>query len=335
MSHSYVSVSDIADAIGGVVWGDDSIRICKISLNFESDDASLTYFKRNSSLDKIKKSKFMVAIVESLEDIADDRTYIYINKDIYSVLHFVTEMFIKSGILELHDTNNSINDDVILGNHVSIGLGVSIGAGCKIGDNVCIGNGVVIGNECTIFPNTTISERVVIGNHVIVQSGSVIGSNSFEYAECDGNYYHIKNIGNVIIHDRVEIGANTTIDRGTIGNTHIGEGTIIDNQVQIGHEVRIGEKCKICSQCGIAGWSVVENYVIIYGQVGIANNITIGERTIVLAKSGVSKSIDKGKTVFGIPAQDSRTYFRQLAFHKNMYRKTKGEWSNGSRRTFR
>lgn len=315
-----ISVQDIANTVNGVILGDNSILVKRFCLNSESDEYSLTYFRKGSSLSKIKSCKFAAAIVEALESIVDDRTYIFINKDIYYVLHLLTELFINSGILRLENVNNNIHKNIICGKNVSFGIGVNIDEGSIIGNNVYIGNGVVIGRGCNIFPNVTILDRVVIGNFVTIQSGSVIGSNSFEYAENDG-YHHIKNIGTVIIDDNVEIGANTTIDRGTIGNTYIGERTVVDNQVHIGHEVNIGKNCKICSQCGIAGWSTLKNNVILYGQTGVANNIIIEDNAVILAKSGISKAVKRNSVVFGIPAREKSEYLKEKAFLRKIYRK--------------
>ena len=159
-----------------------------------------------------------------------------------------------------------------------------------------------------------------IGNNVHIQSGAIIGSDSFEYAEEDG-WKKIPNIGTVIIGDNVVIGANTTLARGTIGNTIIGSGTVIDNQVQIGHEVKIGQNCKICAQCALAGWSSIGNNVILYGKTGVSNNVVIEDNAVVLGMSGVTKRVYEGKVVSGNPAKANTEYLREKAALSRLVKK--------------
>ena len=194
-----------------------------------------------------------------------------------------------------------------------------ISASAKIGDhtvvqpNTFIGHNVVIGKHCTIHANVSIYDDIVIGDHVTIHSGTVLGANAFYYKKRPEGYDRLKSCGHIVIENHVDIGANCTIDRGVTAATTIKKGTKIDNQVQIGHDTVIGEKCLIASHVGIAGCTVVENEVVIWGQVGITSGVTIGEKAVISAKAGVSKSLEGGKSYFGIPADDFRTKYKEIA----------------------
>lgn len=194
-----------------------------------------------------------------------------------------------------------------------------ISASAKIGDhtviqpNTFVGHNVVIGKHCTIHANVSIYDDTIIGDHVTIHSGTVLGANAFYYKKRPEGYDRLKSCGNIIIENHVDIGANCTIDRGVTAATTIKKGTKIDNQVQIGHDTVIGEKCLIASHVGIAGCTVVENEVVIWGQVGITSGVTIGAKAVISAKAGVSKSLEGGKSYFGIPADDFRTKYKEIA----------------------
>jgi len=190
----------------------------------------------------------------------------------------------------------------------TIGKGSMIGAGSVIGDSVSIGENVII------YPRVVIYHNCSIGNNVILHSGSVIGSDGFGYSRTDDGAFHkIQQVGRVIIEDFAEIGANTTIDRGSLEDTIIGHGTKIDNLVQIAHNVKIGSNCAIAGQVGIAGSCKLGNGVQLAGQVGLAGHLELGDGVIVLAQSGVDKSFESGKIILGSPARPSRETLKQWA----------------------
>ncbi|SMF66688.1 UDP-3-O-[3-hydroxymyristoyl] glucosamine N-acyltransferase [Paenibacillus uliginis N3/975] len=191
--------------------------------------------------------------------------------------------------------------------------GVSIGDHTVIGSNSFIGKNVFIGENCFIHPNVTISKDTVIGNNVIIHSGSVIGSDGFGY-EWDGErHVKIPHVGNIVIFDDVEIGANTTIDRGTIDSTIIGKGTKIDNLVQIGHNVQIGEHCLIVATSGIAGSTTIGNHVTLAGGCGITGHVSIGDHSIILARTCVGKDLPPKSVVSGIYARPHKEQLKELA----------------------
>lgn len=189
--------------------------------------------------------------------------------------------------------------------------GCRIGAGTVIGPGVFIGRRVVIGTGCTLYPGVVIREDCHIGNRVIIQPNAVIGSDGFGYAvDHQGHRHKIPQIGRVTIGDDVEIGANTTIDRATFGETVIGTGTKIDNLVQIAHNVRIGEDCVIVAQAGISGSSRLGHRVILAGQSGVVGHIEIGNDSMVGAQSGVARSIPEKSRVSGSPAISHKLWLR-------------------------
>ncbi len=184
--------------------------------------------------------------------------------------------------------------------------GARIGDGSEIGPNAVIGEQVVIGRHCRIMANVTIRERCVLGDRVFLQPGCVIGSDGYGYAFHEGRHVKIDQVGIVEIGDDVEIGSNTTIDRARFGKTLIGEGTKIDNLVQIAHNVVIGKHCLIISLTGISGSAQLGDYVTAAGQVGIVGHVTVGDRAILTARTGVNSSIPGDLTYSGRPATPIR-----------------------------
>lgn len=187
-----------------------------------------------------------------------------------------------------------------------------IGAGSRVQPNVFLGNGVKIGKNCLIHSNVSIYDNCIIGDNVVIHSGTVIGSDAFYFQKRTGRFDKLLSCGRVVIEDDVEIGSACTIDKGVTGDTRIGRGTKLDNQVQVAHDTSIGEMCLIASQTGIAGCSRIEDEVILWGQVGVASDITIGKGAVVLAQSGVSKDLAPGKTYFGSPAREAREKFKEM-----------------------
>lgn len=205
----------------------------------------------------------------------------------------------------------------------SIANSAIIGEGTIIQPNVFIGNNVVIGKNSLIHPNVTIYDNTLIGDNVIIHGNSVLGADAFYYKKRPDNFDQLISGGRVIIKNNVHIGASCTIDKGVSGDTIIGEGTKIDNQVHIGHDSVVGEKCLIASQTGIAGCVIIEDEVTIWGQVGTNSGITIGKGAVILGQTGVTKSVSGGKTYFGTPISESREKLKELAYLKRLLREEK------------
>ncbi|WP_420399538.1 UDP-3-O-(3-hydroxymyristoyl)glucosamine N-acyltransferase [Flagellimonas sp.] len=193
-----------------------------------------------------------------------------------------------------------------------------IGEGTVIQPNVFIGNNVKIGKNCLIHANVSIYDNCLIGDNVIIHSGSVLGSDAFYYKKREEGFERLLSSGRVVVEDNVDIGASCTIDRGVTGDTTIKEWTKLDNQIQIGHDTVIGRKCQIASHTGIAGCVVIEDEVVLWGQVGVISAITIGKGAVVYAQSGVAKSLEGGKAYFGSPAEEARTKMREINTLKNL-----------------
>jgi UDP-3-O-[3-hydroxymyristoyl] glucosamine N-acyltransferase len=195
----------------------------------------------------------------------------------------------------------------------SVSDSATIGQGTVIQPNVFIGNNVAIGKNCVIHPNVTIYDNTVIGNNVIIHANTVLGADAFYYKKRPTGYDKLISGGRVVLKDDVDLGASCTIDRGVTGDTTIGEGTKIDNQVHVGHDTIIGKKCLIASQTGIAGCVIIEDEVTIWGQVGTNSGITIGKGAIILGQTGVTKSVGGGKSYFGTPISESREKLKEMA----------------------
>ena len=192
-----------------------------------------------------------------------------------------------------------------------------IGKGTEIMPNVFIGKEVKIGSNCIIYPGVCIHAYSEIGNNVIIQSGTVIGGDAFYYntkKDRDVWYKKMQSCGNVIIEDDVEIGACCTIDRGVTASTFIGRGSKFDNMVHIGHDNYIGRNCLIAAQVGIAGATVLEDGVTLWGQVGVNKTIRIGAGAVAMGRAGVTSSLEAGKSYFGYPAQETRTFMKELVW---------------------
>lgn len=195
----------------------------------------------------------------------------------------------------------------------AISESAEIGEGTVIQPNVFVGNNVKIGRDCLIHSNVCIYDNTVIGNNVTIHAGTVLGGDAFYYKNRPEKFDKLLSGGNVVIEDNVDLGALCTIDKGVTASTTIGEGSKLDNQVQVGHDTIIGKRCLIASQVGIAGCVLIEDFVVIWGQVGITSGITIGEKAVISAQSGVSKSLPGNKAYFGTPADDFRTKYKELA----------------------
>jgi len=194
----------------------------------------------------------------------------------------------------------------------SISDSAKIGKNTIIQPNVFIGNNVTIGDNCVIHSNVTIYDNGIIGNNVTIHSGTVLGGDAFYYKNRPSGFDKLISCGRVVVKDNVDIGANCTIDKGVTGDTTIGEGSKLDNLIQIGHDTVIGKKCLLASLTAIAGCTIVEDEVTIWGQCGIVSGITIGKKAVLMAQSGVSKSIEGGKVYWGSPVTELRDRQKEL-----------------------
>lgn len=319
------TLRDLAEKLGCRLIADSSITVTKVSSLQSATSDSLVFVEDAQHLDAALRSSAAAVIAGNFAANANASKPILISAqprltfaraakllrdpDRNRVIH---PSAIVPASAEL-GKNVAIGARAILSEHVKVGDETTIGAGSVIGDNV------VIGTHCRVDANVTIYPGTTLGDRVIVQAGTILGSEGFGYVRDSktGRYEQFPQIGRLVIEDDVEIGANSTIDRGALDETRISRGTKIDNLVQIGHNVQIGENVVIAAQTGISGSAVVEDNVIIGGQVGIADHVRIEEGAILGAQSGIpTKKVIRGKGVvfWGTPARPIREYLKELAF---------------------
>ncbi|NTU57762.1 MAG: UDP-3-O-(3-hydroxymyristoyl)glucosamine N-acyltransferase [Chlorobiaceae bacterium] len=260
-------------------------------------------------------------------DGSGDKSFLKVN-DPYTAFVFILQHFAGTRQIAAPGTASTaiVATSARLGRNVAIGEHVVIGERCVIGDDTVIGpntilmHDVSIGNSCVLFPLVTCYDGTEIGDRVTIHSGTVVGADGFGFApQKDGSYIKIPQMGTVQIEDDVEIGANTTIDRATMGKTVIRKGAKVDNLVQIAHNCQIGENTVIASQAGISGSVKIGRQCMIGGQAGFAGHLEIADRTSVAAKAGISKSfLEPGQSIRGVPAQPMRDQFRQEALVRGL-----------------
>ncbi len=308
-----VELKKIAEIIGGKIVGNEKIKIKNIAPIDKAKEGDITFLTNKKYAKFLYSTKASAVILEeeidqlNLTQLIVDNPYLCFAK----LLTFFTKKDIKyMGISKKANVSKSakIPKEITIMPGVYIGENVEIGEKTIIYPNVFIGDNCKIGKNCIIYANASIYYNTVIGDNVIIHSGAVIGSDGFGFAKDGEKYFKIPQIGNVIIEDDVEIGANCTIDRGALDSTIIGKGTKIDNLVQIAHNVNIGENCAIVAQVGISGSVKIGNNVVLAGQVGVAGHISIGDNVMVGAQSGIGKSLKDGSIVSGSPAVDHKKW---------------------------
>jgi len=305
------TLGEIAQLVKGELLGDASIEICGVAGLQEAQKGEIS-FLANPKYKNFLKSTRASAVVTS-EKIENSSPFAVVK---HPNPHLAFSQVVKLFHPERKNYPAEIHPSAILGKNLKLGQGVHIGAYTVAENEVEIGNRTAvlsgcfigekskIGENCLIYPNVTIRENIIIGNNVIIHSGAVIGSDGFGFAFDGKAHQKIPQIGNVIIGDEVEIGANVTIDRAALGSTRVGKGTKIDNLVQIGHSVEIGENCILVAQVGIGGSTKLGKYVTLGGQAGLVGHIEIGDKAMVGAQGGVTKSIPAGMVVSGYPARE-------------------------------
>jgi UDP-3-O-[3-hydroxymyristoyl] glucosamine N-acyltransferase len=303
-----LNVSEIAQLLAGKIEGDASITIDKIRPIDSQEKGGLAIVFSRTDLSSVYGTKADILVGPEAILKSPAQTKILIDHLDVNKLNQLLRYYKIQKYRLFDQGNTSQNPDVYIGKHCQLGKH------CHFMPGVKIMNGVTIGNNVAIHANTVIKEGTIIGDNVTIDCNNSIGNYSFEYMAGEhGSYQRVESVGRVIIHNDVEIGSNNSIDRGTLGDTVIGEGSKLDNQIQIGHDCQIGRHCLIVSQCGFAGHTMLGDHVVVHGQVGTSGHITIGSHSVIKAKSGVSHSCPEGSDLFGYPAKDAKAYYKNLA----------------------
>ncbi len=312
MEKRVYTLGELSELVRGRLYGDGGIEISGIAGIKEASEGDITLFadpKYEEFLGSTRASAVVRAgdVACALPAIVADRPYVAFAQ-LLELFAVATDADLEAGVhpTVLIDRTAELGHDVRIGPYCRVGRGARIGAGTRILFGVFIGDRVTIGERCLIYPNVTIREASEIGHRVILHSGAVIGGDGFGYTWDGERHVKIPQIGHVAIEDEVEIGANTTIDRATIGVTRICRGTKIDNLVQIAHNCVIGRDAILAGQVGISGSTELGERVIAGGQAGFAGHIKIGADVVIGAQAGVTKSIPPGTTVSGYPAREHR-----------------------------
>jgi UDP-3-O-[3-hydroxymyristoyl] glucosamine N-acyltransferase len=323
------SAAQIAMIVSGKVEGDADKAVASFGKIEEAQSGQLAFLANPKYEEHLYSTKASIIIINETQELKQPVSGTLIRvKDAYSAFAILLDKYQQlqtqqlSGIQQpvYIDATAKTGNNVFIGAFTYIGEKVIVADGAKIFPNVFLGNNVSIGENSIIHPGVKIYHDSIIGKNVIIHAGTIIGSDGFGFAPlADGTFKKIPQIGNVIIEDNVEIGANTTIDRATMGSTIIRSGAKLDNLLQVAHNVEIGNHTVIAAQSGISGSTKIGSHVMIGGQVGIVGHIQIADGSKINAQSGVSKSIKIPKTtVTGSPAYDYTAALRSQAISRNL-----------------
>ena len=295
-----VLLEELAKITGSQVFSQTNVPVTGINEIHKVEKGDITFVDHPKYYEKALNSAATFIIINKKMDVPHGKALL-LSDDPFTAYISIVKKF-----RSFHPSSQSISSTAV------------IGKGSILQPGVFVGEHVRIGSNCLIHSNVSIYDFSEIGNDVIIHANTVIGSDAFYFKRRPEGYDKMLSCGRVIIHDKVEIGASCTIDKGVSGDTIIGEGTKIDNQVHVGHDSVVGKNCLFAAQVGIAGVVTIEDDVILWGQVGVQKDLTIGKGAVVLGQSGIPKSLEGGKTYFGSPVQEARDKMRELAFVKQL-----------------
>ncbi len=318
-----IKLKDLAKLLVGELSGDGEILITGISGIREAKEGDITFVSHQKYKPELEKTNASAVIAtKEFKDL--NKNFIFVDNPYFAFSKILKYFYEKEYKPKGVDPKAVVGNNTVIGKDVSIYPLAVIGDNARIGDRVVIYSGVyigdntVIGDDSLIYPNVTIRENVVIGKRVILHSGIVIGSDGFGYATDKGRHNKIPQIGSVVIEDDVELGANVTVDRATLGKTVIKRGTKVDNLVQIAHNVVIGEDSIIVAQAGVSGSTEVGNHCVIGGQVGFVDHIKIGDNVMIGAQSGVMSDVEPNQVILGSPAIPHKDWLRAQAVYQKL-----------------
>jgi UDP-3-O-[3-hydroxymyristoyl] glucosamine N-acyltransferase len=322
MSQVSFTAVQIAEHLGGEVIGAGSVPLTGFAAANNAKAGDLTFAEKPAYFAVAEQSPATAILVSSnlANSNLDSRKVLILVPDARIAMARVLPLFFPpekfgSGIhpTAVIDSTARIDPTAYIGSHCTIGAGVKIGARSVLLGGNHVGRDCQLGDDCCLYPNVVLYANSQIGHRVAIHAGSVIGSDGYGYVLDRGRHRKMLQVGNVVIHDDVEIGANVAIDRGTLGSTIIGQGTKIDNLIQIAHNVVIGRHCIIMGQAGIAGSTRLGDYCLIAAQAGIAGHLQLGNQAMVGATSPVMRDIpDGGKVLGGLPAVPEKQAKRQM-----------------------
>jgi UDP-3-O-[3-hydroxymyristoyl] glucosamine N-acyltransferase len=323
------TVEQIALMLNGEIKGDKSLKISQLAKIEEGSEGSISFLANLKYEQYLYSTKSSVVIVDkTFEPKKEYSTTLILVDNAYAAFTVLLQEYQKllaqnkKGIEQPSFISETakIGQDVYIGAFAYIGSNCSIGDNTKIYPNVSISDSCVIGKNCTIYSGAIIYHNTIMGDGCTIHGNAVIGADGFGFApQADGTFATIPQLGNVVLENNVSIGANTTIDRATMGSTILREGVKIDNLVQIAHNVEIGKNTVIAALTGISGSSKVGESCMIGGQVGINGHIAMANRTIVTAQSGITKSVkQEGRIMAGSPAQNSHDNLKSQVLYKNL-----------------
>lgn len=313
-----MKLRELADLLGAVLSGDGDIEITGVSGLHEAVAGEITYIGDGTRIKDLEGCGASAAIVPLDTPTLGLPTLVVKHPRLafaQALAHFYVKPYTPQGISE----KAVIGRDGTIGAEPSIHPCAVVADAVTLGDRVTlfpgafVGEGTVIGDDCVVYPNACIRERVTIGKRVIIHPGAVIGSDGFGFVTDGGRHHKIPQVGTVVIEDDVEIGANCTIDRGTLGSTRIKRGTKLDNLVHVAHNVTVGEHCLFAQGVGIAGSTTIGNYVVFAGHVGVGDHLTIGDRVIASAQCAIVKDVGEGQVVGGTFAMPHKNWLKVQA----------------------
>lgn len=316
-----LTAADIATASGGELRGDPTVRVGAVAPLHRAGGTDVTFLATSRYAPLLaERSPGVLLVTPALAMTpGTPRSVVVVDKPLEALLGILPRLYhAPRGPSGIHTTARlgrgvSLGRDVAIGPYVVLDDGVTVGDGTRIDAHVVVGAGVSIGASCHLFPSVTLYSGSQLGSRVIAHAGVRIGGDGYGYVFGNGAHQKIPHVGRCIINDDVEIGANTTIDRGSIDDTVVGAGTKIDNLVQIGHNVRIGTLCLIMSQVGISGSTRVGDGCILAGQVGVGGHVEIGDGARIGGQAGVFGDVPAGETWSGYPARPHRESLRASA----------------------
>jgi UDP-3-O-[3-hydroxymyristoyl] glucosamine N-acyltransferase len=300
-----IPIRQIAAKIKAEIIGDDTLKALGINEIHQVRAGDITFSDVRKYFDAALKSKATFLILnEKVENVPEGKV-VLLHPNPFEAYDSIVREHRPFDPLSMEVADSSVVHESVI-----------------LEPNVVIGNHVRIGVGCYIQANAVIHDYTRIGKNCQIGAGTIIGTDAFYFKKNADSFKKWRSGGRVVIEDNVDIGAGCTINKGVSGDTFIGAGTKIDCQVHIGHDAYIGKNCLIAAQAGISGNTIIEDEVVIYGQVGIAQNLKIGSKAVILAKSGVSKDLEGGKAYFGYPAQEAREAYKELATLRQLKKKS-------------